>query len=215
MHSSPPTRLSPKAALAIRASIGLAGGREVCFVCGVDEDGVIGSARVVARGDVRSVLALPGFAQRGEMLVHNHPSGVLEPSSEDMEIAARVHDDGIGFGIVNNAATELYVVVEVPKADVAIPLDVDAIRAATPQEVAGPVVYEALAQAGLVYGPHFQSIETLWCGVGEALGRLRAPASTTRPGERLTVPLDAAFQVVGGAVRAEERGQTYLPAAVA
>ena len=31
-----------------------------------------------------------------------------------MEIAARIHDDGIGFGIVNNAASDLYVVVEVP-----------------------------------------------------------------------------------------------------
>ena len=112
----PKDRLSKKAASAIRAAIRLAGGREVCFVCALDEQGVLQSARVVSRGDVASVLALPGFAQRGEMLVHNHPSGYLEPSPQDLEIAARVHDDGIGFGIVNNAATELYVVVEVPRA---------------------------------------------------------------------------------------------------
>jgi ATP-dependent DNA helicase DinG len=49
------------------------------------------------------------------MLVHNHPSGLLEPSSADLEVAARLHDDGIGFAIVNNVATELYVVVEVPQ----------------------------------------------------------------------------------------------------
>ncbi len=72
------------------------------------------SARVVSRGDVSSVLALPGFAPRGEMLVHNHPSGLLEPSGPDLDIAARMHDDGVGFAIVNNSATELYVVVEVP-----------------------------------------------------------------------------------------------------
>ena len=108
-------RLSPKAALAIKAAIRLAQGREVCFVCGVDEDGVVQSARVAARGDIGKVLALPGFAQRGEMLVHNHPSGILEPSSQDLEIAGRIHDDGIGFGIVDNFATELYVVVEVPR----------------------------------------------------------------------------------------------------
>ena len=30
-------------------------------------------------------------------------------------MAARLHDGGIGFGIVNNDATELYVVVEVPR----------------------------------------------------------------------------------------------------
>jgi len=111
----PSDRLSSKAALAIKAAIKLAHGREVCFVCAVDDEGVVRSARVVARGDVGKVLALPGFAQRGEMLVHNHPSGILEPSEQDLEIAARVHDDGIGFGIVDNLATDLYVVVEVPR----------------------------------------------------------------------------------------------------
>jgi ATP-dependent DNA helicase DinG len=113
--AAPASRLSPTAALAIRAAIRLAGGREVCFVCTLDSNGLVATARVVARGDVRSVLALPGFANRGEMLVHNHPSGLLEPSGQDLEIAARIHDDGIGFAIVDNAATDLYVVVEVPK----------------------------------------------------------------------------------------------------
>jgi len=110
----PTDRLSPKVAAAIKSTIRLAQGREVCFACGVDEDGVLQSARVVTRGDVGRVLALPGFADRGEMLVHNHPSGILQPSDQDLEIAARIHDDGIGFGIVDNLATDLYVVVEVP-----------------------------------------------------------------------------------------------------
>ena len=107
--------LAPAAAAAIRAAIRLAGGREVCFVATVDDEGDVRTARVVARGDVRSVLALPGFAQRGEMLLHNHPSGVLEPSDADLDIAARLHDGGIGFGIVDNDARELYVVVEIPR----------------------------------------------------------------------------------------------------
>jgi ATP-dependent DNA helicase DinG len=107
-------RLSGKAALALRAAIRLAGGREVCFVGTVDSDGMVQTVRAVARGDVRSVLALPGFAERGEMLIHNHPSGNLEPSEPDLDVASRLHDDGIGFGIVDNAASELYVVIEVP-----------------------------------------------------------------------------------------------------
>ena len=49
------------------------------------------------------------------MLLHNHPSGVLEPSGADLAVAARLHDDGVGFGIVNNEVTELYVVVECPR----------------------------------------------------------------------------------------------------
>ncbi len=84
------------------------------FVATVDADGLVVSARVAARGTVEAVLALPGFAQRGEMLIHNHPSGHLEPSQADLSIAVRAHDDGIGFAIVDNAATRLYVVVEVP-----------------------------------------------------------------------------------------------------
>ena len=122
-------RLTGTAAAAIRAAIRLAGGREVCFVCTLDDEGTVQTARVVARGDVRRVLALPGFAKRGEMLVHNHPSGLLEPSDADLEVAARVHDDGIGFAIVDNTASELYVVVEVPRADPLTPLDGAAIDA--------------------------------------------------------------------------------------
>jgi ATP-dependent DNA helicase DinG len=107
----------------MRAAIRLAGGREVCFVCTLDADAVVQTARVVARGDVGSVLALPGFARRGEMLLHNHPSGLLEPSNADYDVAARMHDEGVGFGIIDNEASALYVVVEVPRADEQVKLD--------------------------------------------------------------------------------------------
>jgi ATP-dependent DNA helicase DinG len=92
-------------------------------VATVDAEGMVASARAVARGSIDAVLALPGVAQRGEMLLHNHPSGRLEPSQADLAIASRAHDDGIGFGIVNNAATRLYVVVEVPRAAMRVPID--------------------------------------------------------------------------------------------
>src|SRR5258705_5998053 len=113
----------------MRAAIRLAGGREVCFVCSLDDDAVVRTARVVARGDVQSVLALPGFAQRGEMLVHNHPSGLLEPSGADYDVAGRMHQEGVGFGIIDNDALELYVVVEVPRDNPNTPLDIASIDA--------------------------------------------------------------------------------------
>ncbi|MBI2796914.1 MAG: helicase [Gemmatimonadetes bacterium] len=122
--------LTAPAADAIRAAIFLAGGREVCFVGTVDGAGDVASARVVARGDVTSVLAMPGFAQRGELLIHNHPSGTLDPSGADLQVAAGMHDNGVGFAITNNSATALYVVVEVPAAAPAVPLaraDIDGI----------------------------------------------------------------------------------------
>ena len=104
-------------------------GREVCFVGTVSEAGLISKARVVARGTVDEVLALPGAASRGEIVLHNHPGGNLEPSIADLNVAARLHDGGIGFGIINNDATELYIVVEVPQAPRQEPLDSLAIAA--------------------------------------------------------------------------------------
>ena len=115
--------MSPEVRAIIRREIEGAGGREVSFVASVDAAGVLVSIRPVARGTVGAVLALPGVASAGEMLVHNHPSGVLEPSQADLSVAARLHDGGIGFAIVDNEATNVYVVVEVPRAPKADSLD--------------------------------------------------------------------------------------------
>lgn len=120
-------RIATSAAAAVRAAIRLAGGREVCFACTLDGDGVMATARVVARGDATSVLALPGFAKAGEVLLHNHPSGNLDPSEPDLQVAAKMHDLGVGFAITNNDATLVYVVVEVPPPKVLVPLDLGAI----------------------------------------------------------------------------------------
>ncbi|HTD69722.1 MAG TPA: helicase C-terminal domain-containing protein [Gemmatimonadales bacterium] len=99
----------------LRAEIAAARGREVSFVASLDANGLIVDARVVARGTVDAVLALPGIAVRGELLLHNHPSGVLEPSGADLSVAARLHDGGVGFAIVDNEVTDCYVVVECPR----------------------------------------------------------------------------------------------------
>src|SRR4029077_12657015 len=108
-------RLAPAVRELLRAEIAAAHGREVSFVACLDADGFMVEVRVVARGTVDAVLALPGIAVRGELLLHNHPSGVLEPSGADLSVAARLHDGGVGFGIVNNEVTDCYVVVECPR----------------------------------------------------------------------------------------------------
>ena len=109
-------RLTAAARALLQEEIAAAHGREVSFVVRADPNGTLTDARVVARGTVDAVLALPGVAQRGEMLIHNHPSGFLEPSGADLHVAARLHDDGVGFGIVNNDVSTLYIVVEMPRA---------------------------------------------------------------------------------------------------
>ncbi|HYC32312.1 MAG TPA: helicase C-terminal domain-containing protein [Gemmatimonadales bacterium] len=107
----------------LAAEIAAAGGREVSFAAEVDRDGVVARARVLARGTVEMVLACPGALERGEMMLHNHPSGRLDPSGADLNVAARLHDAGVGFAIIDNAATEIYVVVEVPRDRVVVPID--------------------------------------------------------------------------------------------
>jgi len=166
----------------MRAAIRLAGGREVCFVCTIDDDGIVRTARVVARGDIESVLALPGFAQRGEMLVHNHPSGLLEPSDADLQVAARVHDDGVGFGIIDNDARELYVVVEVPRIEPDTPLDANAIDAdlgpegpiakLLPKYEDRPAQRELAAKIAQLYNDGGVGLLEAGTGIGKSLGYL-------------------------------------------
>ncbi|MGH7671466.1 MAG: helicase C-terminal domain-containing protein, partial [Gemmatimonadales bacterium] len=122
-------RLAPAVRALLRVEIQAAHGREVSFVVRPDANGTIVEARVVARGTVDAVLALPGVAERGEMLLHNHPSGVLEPSGADLAVAARLHDGGVGFGIVDNDVTALYIVVECPRPRRVVPLDPVAVAA--------------------------------------------------------------------------------------
>ncbi len=116
-------RLTAAARTLLQEEIAAAHGREVSFVVRADPNGTLTDARVVARGTIDAVLALPGVATRGEMLIHNHPSGFLEPSGADLHVAARLHDEGVGFGIVNNDVSTLYIVVEMPRARVVARLD--------------------------------------------------------------------------------------------
>ncbi len=130
-------RLTADARALLQEEIAAAHGREVSFVVRADPNGALTDARVVARGTIDAVLALPGVAERGEMLLHNHPSGFLEPSGPDLHVAARLHDGGVGFGIVNNDVTALYVVVECPRAR--NPARLDAIAVADLLAETGPV----------------------------------------------------------------------------
>ncbi|HEV2669836.1 MAG TPA: helicase C-terminal domain-containing protein [Gemmatimonadales bacterium] len=116
-------RLAAGARTLLQDEIAAAHGREVSFVVRADPNGTLTDARVVARGTIDAVLALPGVATRGEMLLHNHPSGFLEPSGADLHVAARLHDEGVGFGIVDNDVGTLYVVVECPRARTVTRLD--------------------------------------------------------------------------------------------
>ena len=115
----------------IRREIERARGNEVCFVARVGEGGAVEEPKAIARGHASAVLAL--VRERdippGGVLVHNHPSGVLQPSEADLAVAARLFEQGLGFAITDNDASELYVVLEPPAEVEAQPIDLDAVEA--------------------------------------------------------------------------------------
>ena len=103
---------SEKAREEIEETIKHSSGNEVFFVGSLNEDGVVDGIKVVARGNDYSVPAIVDSAERGEVVIHNHPSGNLTPSSEDIHMASIFGNQGVGFYIVNNDISSVYVVVE-------------------------------------------------------------------------------------------------------
>lgn len=113
----------------MREQIARAGGREVSFLATVTPERVIVDPRTVARGNRAAVLAAAADARTGEIMLHNHPSGVLEPSDADLRVAARLYEQGVGSAIVDNLARALYVVVEPPPPSSLEPLDIRELEA--------------------------------------------------------------------------------------
>ena len=85
---------------------------EVLFLGKLDEEGIISLIEVGARGDEDSVPAIFPHMCKGDVVIHNHPSGALKPSKADLNIASMLGNDGIGFYIIDNSVLNVYVVVE-------------------------------------------------------------------------------------------------------
>lgn len=98
-------------------------GNEVFLLGTVDVEGRVENVRVVARGTEDAVPAIISQARPGEVAIHNHPSGIVHPSDNDVEIASYLGNNAVGFYIVNNEVTEIYVVVEPVQRAALKPLD--------------------------------------------------------------------------------------------
>jgi ATP-dependent DNA helicase DinG len=121
-------RISEPVIKQLRSEIIDAGGNEIFALGYLNEDGLVVSVDILARGNEDSVLALktrpeapsrqnlrPGAASEdpaADVLIHNHPSGFLTPSDNDLAIAGRAAESGTGSFIVNNELTQVYVVAE-------------------------------------------------------------------------------------------------------
>ena len=104
--------LAESAVAGLRAAIQEAGGREVFCVGNAGAGGVVHEVTVAARGNRHAVAVLAPYVEGADLLIHNHPSGELEPSAADLAVAGYVGDQGKGFCIVDNEVTRIYVVAE-------------------------------------------------------------------------------------------------------
>lgn len=105
-------------------------GQEILWVGHTDRDRFITSVEVFARGSETSVAAPMEFCERGDIVIHNHPSGVLRPSDADVGVAAQLSEMGIGSAIVDNDVTAIYVLVEPVPSDAIEPLDEELLSGA-------------------------------------------------------------------------------------
>lgn len=107
----------------LKQEIFLAGGAEVLSAATLNQEGTWSDLRILARGNHDSAPAIINSLRPGDVLLHNHPSGKLKPSSPDMNVAGICGKSGIGFAIHNNDCDDFYVVVEPFKTQVPDPLD--------------------------------------------------------------------------------------------
>jgi ATP-dependent DNA helicase DinG len=127
-------RFTPEALEVLRDEIEGAGGNEVLFV-GFIEPGTKKVCRVkaAARGTRDMVPALAPHMHQGDVVIHNHPSGVLQPSRADVDVANGLGQQGIGSWIVNNSVTDCYAICEPIEVVPHLPLpDDDAVSHLSP-----------------------------------------------------------------------------------
>ncbi|WP_049784607.1 helicase C-terminal domain-containing protein [Sediminispirochaeta smaragdinae] len=118
-------RLTVEAADYARNSIEEAEGNEVFFVGSFNGSGKVEFLEAVARGNEHAVPALAPFVETGDVVIHNHPSGVLKPSGPDLRIASELGNRGIGFYIIDSGATRVYAVAEPARKRRIVPLDAE------------------------------------------------------------------------------------------
>lgn len=105
-------RIDKEQILSIQREIESAKDNEILIIGHTDAGKKILTTEIVAHGNKISVPALREYMQKGDVILHNHPSGNLSPSDADINIAAMLGNSGIGFYIINNDVSRIYVVSE-------------------------------------------------------------------------------------------------------
>ena len=99
----------------MRKEIEDSGGNEVFFRGVPDEEGLVTKIEVIARGNESSVAVLLNRMKKNEVIIHNHPSGTLIPSNEDVAISSVYGESGGASYIINNDVNDIYIIVPLKK----------------------------------------------------------------------------------------------------
>ncbi|WGK68627.1 helicase C-terminal domain-containing protein [Candidatus Haliotispira prima] len=92
-----------------------------------DSEFQVDFVEAAACGNEDSVLAHFPYMERGDVVLHNHPSGGVQPSDADLAVAGELAMQGIGFYIVNNQLTRICVVAKPVPERREQPLDLEQI----------------------------------------------------------------------------------------
>ncbi len=111
----------------MKTEITQAYGNEVLFLGWLDESGMVCKVEPVARGNDECVSFPYEWGMKCHVVIHNHPDGQLSPSGADISIASTLAQWGIGFYIVDNSLSNVYVAVEPVLQKSILAVDVDGL----------------------------------------------------------------------------------------
>jgi len=120
-------KIDDSARIELEEALRKAGKNEIFVIGHTDENNIITSVRVVAQGNESMTPAIINNVQNGDIVLHNHPSGNVEPSEPDINIASFLGNQGVGFYIVSNDLSKIRFVTENWKGSEKKPIDLKQI----------------------------------------------------------------------------------------
>lgn len=186
-------RISEESRVVVAGEIAKADGNEVFFLGRVGAGKIVELVEVLARGNAMAVPAAASLVEAGDVVIHNHPNGVLVPSGADLDVASHLGSMGVGFYIVDNDCDRVYAVVEPRKVlERPDPLDPDDVAALFDPD--GPLAethpnYEERPEQGQMAADVARVLEADGVGILEA---------GTGTGKSLAYLIPAALWALGG-----------------